>query len=508
MVPGPRLGSEMAAHLLLVLLGAVTDSSALTAAFAARAGDGSCQLYYNATTVGVPGVTCWKWDLSKVPAHTWVGHGGTSGKDNDGTWAIANPCGTASPVVAGCTEGASADAVAYEIVSSDPVAGTKCVPVGNAHDAAFTPYGSTIDAGSGVHVEYYGKLGSFAYDAICSDNQQGGPDFGNGIGPPANQTTRSSPATVVWLDKGFCPTKQPGPCPPSLPPAPAPPLPPSPPPPPAPPWGTVPVPTRPQLDYYDSEIRALIHFNMATFIEDGDPGCTADNWNKKQPYATGPSSDPATFNPLLLDFNNWMNSFKSLGVRDAVMTAKHGCGFLLWPTDTKLPNGSPYDYCVGKERSAVKYVSEDGAQRPSVRAVRDVPSGALTWLKFIDCGIGCTCRYDLIGNFAKSMAEGGVKIGFYYSLTNNFFMNVVGKVAKGSEGWLPGMAVSAIFIAMSHCVQHLFACGGCGDHVCYRTACFNAYCCRRMSPRQNLSASQWTSSLSSGHDTAISQRYG
>ena len=265
---GPGQSSGYMALLLLLLLLLLLPAVVQPAVAAA----GSCQLYYNATTVGVPGVTCWKWDLSKVPAHTWVGHGGSSGQNNDGTWAIPNPCGTASPVTAGCTEGAAPDAVAYEIVSSDPVKGTKCVPVGSIHDAAFTPYGSTIDYGSGVHLEYYGKEGSFAYDAICSDNQQGGPDFGNGIGPPANETTRATPATAVWLDKGFCPTKQPGPCPPSLPPAPAPPLPPAPPPPPAPPWGTVPVPTQPQLDYYDSEIRALIHFNMATFIRDGDPG--------------------------------------------------------------------------------------------------------------------------------------------------------------------------------------------------------------------------------------------
>jgi hypothetical protein len=38
------------------------------------------------------------------------------------------------------------------------------------------------------------------------------------------------------------------------------------------------------------------------------------------------------------------------------------------------------------------------------------------------------------------MSAGGVAIGFYYSLTNNFFLNVAGKVAKGSDGWLPGMA--------------------------------------------------------------------
>ena len=84
-----------------------------------------------------------------------------------------------------------------------------------------------------------------------------------------------------------------------------------------------------------------------------------------------------------------------------------------------------------------------------VRATRDIPSSSLAWLVLIDDGIACGCRYDLIGNFAKAMAASGVKIGFYYSLTNNFYMNVAGKVAKGSDGWLPGMAVSGIFIRWS-----------------------------------------------------------
>ena len=240
-----------------------------------------CQLYYNSTTVGVPGTQCWRWDLSKVPGKSaslrpaslslvatcypfalthscraaWVGQG-TGGK-----WAVPNPCAAASPVAAGCTQGATADAAAYEL---RPLAGggTECVPVGSIHDGAFTPYGATVDSGSGVHLEYYGARGSFAYDLICSDNQQGGPDFANGVGPAVPNSTRESPSTVVWLDKAFCPMQLPGPCPPSLPPAPAPPLPPAPPPPPAPPWGTVPVPTAAQLAYYDSEIRALVRPNL------------------------------------------------------------------------------------------------------------------------------------------------------------------------------------------------------------------------------------------------------
>ena len=49
-------------------------------------------------------------------------------------------------------------------------------------------------------------------------------------------------------------------------------------------------------------------------------------------------------------------------------------------------------------------------------------------------------KFDLIKEYAKAMRAENMSIGFYYSLTNNFFMNVGGKVARGESGWLPGMA--------------------------------------------------------------------
>lgn len=67
----------------------------------------------------------------------------------------------------------------------------------------------------------------------------------------------------------------------------------------------VPIPTPAQLKYQRNEIAALIHFNMATFAHNGDPGCAAENWNKKQPYAAGISSDPATFHPTNLNTTQW-----------------------------------------------------------------------------------------------------------------------------------------------------------------------------------------------------------
>lgn len=36
-----------------------------------------------------------------------------------------------------------------------------------------------------------------------------------------------------------------------------------------------------------------------------------------------------------------------LGAKHAILTAKHGCGFDLWPTDYVFPNGDKYGYDVG-----------------------------------------------------------------------------------------------------------------------------------------------------------------
>lgn len=50
----------------------------------------------------------------------------------------------------------------------------------------------------------------------------------------------------------------------------------------------------------------------------------------------------------------WFESITGLGCSIAILTAKHGCGFTLWPTLATLPDGSPYDYSVGSEGAAVK----------------------------------------------------------------------------------------------------------------------------------------------------------
>jgi len=157
---------------------------------------------------------------------------------------------------------------------------------------------------------------------------------------------------------------------------------------------TIPVPSAPQLKYQQHEIMALIHFNMATFAGDGDPGCNAGNWN------TGvDSSNPASFNPVKLNIDNWATSMLALGAKHAVLTAKHGCGHLLWPTKVPLPDGRPYTYCVGKNESAIKH--------------------------------------DILADFSKTMQKYGIGHGFYYSLTNNFYLNVASHNVKNTT-LLPG----------------------------------------------------------------------
>eukprot|EP01116_Phalansterium_solitarium_P016964 TRINITY_DN405_c0_g2_i2.p2 TRINITY_DN405_c0_g2~~TRINITY_DN405_c0_g2_i2.p2 ORF type:complete len:393 (-),score=132.08 TRINITY_DN405_c0_g2_i2:133-1311(-) len=139
----------------------------------------------------------------------------------------------------------------------------------------------------------------------------------------------------------------------------------------------LPLPTPGQLRYETNEIAALIHFNMQTFFH----SCTKDNW-----VGLHGSSNPANFAPTNLNFSNWAVSFKAMGVKHAILTAKHDCGHLLWPSKVQLPNGTVYPYAVGRENSYVKQ--------------------------------------DVVAEFVAMCDSIGIGHGFYYSLTNNFFLNV------------------------------------------------------------------------------------
>lgn len=132
-------------------------------------------------------------------------------------------------------------------------------------------------------------------------------------------------------------------------------------------------PTAAQYNWQRSEIMALIHFNMATFFKNGDPGCDASNWPE--------AHDTAAFAPTSLNVSQWIDSMDELGITEAVLTAKHGCGFYIWPTNVTLPDGRPYGYNVNSSLNVLK-------------------------------------------EFTDAMNKRGKGHGFYYSLTNNFYLNL------------------------------------------------------------------------------------
>ena len=89
---------------------------------------------------------------------------------------------------------------------------------------------------------------------------------------------------------------------------------------------------------------------------------------------------------------------KNLGAKHGVLTAKHGCGFLLWPTRVVLPDGSPYGYDVSNTIH----------------------------------------KRNIVQEFSEGMSNAGLGHGFYYSLTTNFYLNVKQHFVNGSKHILPG----------------------------------------------------------------------
>ena len=81
------------------------------------------------------------------------------------------------------------------------------------------------------------------------------------------------------------------------------------------PYGAVP--TKQQLAWQDMDMYAFIHYSMNTYTD--------------QEWGFG-DEDPALFNPSDLDCRQWARVCKQAGMKGIIFTAKHHCGFCMWPS--------------------------------------------------------------------------------------------------------------------------------------------------------------------------------
>ena len=78
-----------------------------------------------------------------------------------------------------------------------------------------------------------------------------------------------------------------------------------------------PVPTENQLRWQDMEMYAFIHYSMNTYTD--------------QEWGFG-NEDLQLFNPSDLDCRQWARVCKQAGMKGVIFTAKHHCGFCMWPS--------------------------------------------------------------------------------------------------------------------------------------------------------------------------------
>ncbi len=78
-----------------------------------------------------------------------------------------------------------------------------------------------------------------------------------------------------------------------------------------------PVPNENQLKVMDMETYAFLHYSLNTY--------TDEEWG----YG---NEDPAIFNPSSLDARQWAKTCKAAGMKGIIFTAKHHCGFCMWPS--------------------------------------------------------------------------------------------------------------------------------------------------------------------------------
>ena len=78
-----------------------------------------------------------------------------------------------------------------------------------------------------------------------------------------------------------------------------------------------PLPSKDQIRLQDMEMYAFLHYSLNTYTD--------------QEWGYG-NEDPSLFNPQHLDTRQWVRTCKAAGMKGVIFTAKHHCGFCMWPS--------------------------------------------------------------------------------------------------------------------------------------------------------------------------------
>jgi len=126
-------------------------------------------------------------------------------------------------------------------------------------------------------------------------------------------------------------------------------------------------PTPEMIKWHDCEVGYFFHYDITV-------PALAKGLIKEEFQRGAELPDVSVWNPEQLDTDQWLKAAKEGGARYALLTAKHGTGFCLWPTKW-------HDYHVG-----------------------NTPSGR-----------------DVVGEFVASCRKYGIKPGLYFSLRARYY---------------------------------------------------------------------------------------
>ncbi|MFI6345948.1 alpha-L-fucosidase [Streptomyces sp. NPDC050560] len=153
------------------------------------------------------------------------------------------------------------------------------------------------------------------------------------------------------------------------------------------------VPRAPQVAWQERLVTGFTHFGMNTFTDrEWGSGC----------------EDEAVFAPPAVDVDQWMRAFRAAGVKQAMLTAKHHDGFVLYPTryTNHSVAASPWWYRGGTPDAAA-------ARARAGAAAARAHDGAAHW-RIRDVG-DTNPEGDILGTYLRAARRAGLRTGVYLS---------------------------------------------------------------------------------------------